>query len=66
MTSVSNVPRILARSAMAEDIEAGMRFTPPYGKSVREGQMRHAIAAMQGSRLHNACTNVPPYGLNAG
>ena len=66
MTSVSSVPRILARSAMAEDIEAGMRFTPPYGKSIREGQMRHAIAAMQGSRLHTACTNVPPYRLNAG
>ena len=40
MTSVSSVPRILARSAMAEDIEAGIRLTPPYGKSAREGQMR--------------------------
>jgi hypothetical protein len=51
---------------MAEDIEAGMRFTPPYGKSAYAGQMRHAIAAMQGWRLHNACTNLPPYELNAG
>src|SRR5439155_14853958 len=48
MTSVSSVPRILARSATAEDIEAGIRLTPPYGKSAREGQMRHAIAAMRG------------------
>ena len=47
MTSVSSVPRILARSAMAEDIEVGIRLTPPYGKSVIAVQMRHAIAAMQ-------------------
>ena len=49
MTSVSSVPKILARSAMAEDIEAGIRLTPPYGKSACEAQMRHAIAAMQGN-----------------
>src|SRR6185369_2200843 len=47
MTSVSSVPKILARSAMAEDIEAGIRLTPPYGKSGCAAQMRHAIAAMQ-------------------
>jgi hypothetical protein len=51
---------------MAEDIEAGMRFTPPYGKSAYAGQMRHAIAAMQGWRLHNACTIEQPHWLNAG
>ena len=57
MTSVSSVPRILARSATAEDIEAGIRLTPPYGKSAREGQMRHAIAAMQAeTACDNACT----------
>ena len=33
MTSVSSVPRILPRSAMAEDIDVGIRLTPPYGKS---------------------------------
>jgi hypothetical protein len=27
----------------------GIRLTPPYGKSVISGQMRHAIAAMRGS-----------------
>jgi hypothetical protein len=48
MTIVSSVPRILARSAMAEDIDVGIRLTPPYGKSAIEVQMRHAIAAMQG------------------
>jgi hypothetical protein len=32
---------------MAADIEVGIRLTPPYGKSAPEGQMRHAIAAMQ-------------------
>ena len=48
MTSVSSVPRILARSAMAEEIDAGIRLTPPYGKSAIDGQMRHAIAAMRG------------------
>jgi hypothetical protein len=45
---------------MAEDIEVGIRLTPPYGKSAIEVQMRHAIAAMQGRRLHKACTSVPP------
>jgi hypothetical protein len=33
---------------MAEDIDAGIRLTPPYGKSVIAVQMRHAIAAMRG------------------
>jgi hypothetical protein len=33
---------------MAEDIDAGIRLTPPYGKSLIGVQMRHAIAAMQG------------------
>jgi hypothetical protein len=33
---------------MAEDIDAGIRLTPPYGKSACVGQMRHAIAAMRG------------------
>jgi hypothetical protein len=47
MTIVSSVPKILARSAMAEDIDAGIRLTPPYGKSAIAVQMRHAIAAMQ-------------------
>src|SRR6185436_10216215 len=47
MTRVSSVPKILARSAMAKDIEAGIRLTPPYGKSGCAAQMRHAIAAMQ-------------------
>jgi len=41
------VPKILARSATAEDIEAGIRLTPPYGKSACTAQMRHAIAAMR-------------------
>jgi hypothetical protein len=66
MTSVSIVPRILARSVIAEENDAGISFTPPYGKSAVAGQMRHAIAAMQAWRLHNACTNVPPPWLNAG
>jgi hypothetical protein len=49
---------------MAADIEAGIRLTPPYGKSACVGQMREAIAAMQcrafssevgtGSRQENA------------
>jgi hypothetical protein len=51
---------------MAEDIDAGIKLTPPYGKSVIAVQMRHAIAAMQRYRLHNACTNVPRHWLNAG
>jgi len=38
----------LARSAMAEEIWAGIRLTPPYGKSAIARQMRHAIAAMRG------------------
>src|SRR5438445_9002032 len=50
MTSVSSVPKILARSAIAEDIEVGIRLTPPYGKSARVRQMRHAIAALQRRR----------------
>jgi hypothetical protein len=33
---------------MAEDIEAGIRLTLPYGKSAYAAQMRQAIAAMQG------------------
>jgi hypothetical protein len=33
---------------MAEDIDAGIRLTPPYGKSAIAVQMRHAIAAMRG------------------
>jgi hypothetical protein len=33
---------------MAEDIEAGIMLTPPYGKSAIEVQMRHAIAALRG------------------
>jgi hypothetical protein len=41
-------------------------LTPPYGKSAIDGQMRHAIAAMQRRPLHNACTNFPPHRLNAG
>jgi hypothetical protein len=36
---------------MADDIEAGIRLTPPYGKSATVLQMRHAIAAMQHQRL---------------
>jgi hypothetical protein len=48
MASVSSVPKILARSAIAEDIEAGIRLTAPYGKSAPERQMRHAIAALRG------------------
>jgi hypothetical protein len=49
---------------MAEDIDVGIRLTPPYGKSVIAVQMRHAIAAMQWSRLHKSCTNLPPRWLN--
>jgi hypothetical protein len=49
---------------MAADIEVGIRLTMPYGKSAPEGQMRHAIAAMQESALHNACTNFAPRRLN--
>jgi hypothetical protein len=42
---------------MAEDIDAGIKLTPPYGKSAIAVQMRHAIAAMQAApamarRLH--------------
>jgi hypothetical protein len=32
---------------MAADTEVGIKLTLPYGKSAPEGQMRHAIAAMQ-------------------
>jgi hypothetical protein len=32
---------------MADANEVGSRVTPPYGKSVMAGQMRHAIAAMR-------------------
>jgi hypothetical protein len=32
---------------MANAIDAGIRFTPPYGKSVSRGQMRHAHAALR-------------------
>jgi hypothetical protein len=49
---------------MAADIEVGIRLTLPYGKSAPEGQMRHAIAAMQGKALHNVCTNFAPRRLN--
>jgi hypothetical protein len=49
---------------MAVVIEAGIRLTPPYGKSAREGQMREAIAAMQRWYLHKACTNLRPRWLN--
>ena len=62
MTSVSSVPRILARSAIAEETEAGIRLTPPYGKSAISGQMRHAIAAMRG----DAAVTGAPQLLNAG
>ena len=61
-TSVSSVPRILARSAMAVEIDAGIRLTPPYGKSAMAGQMRHAIAAMRG----DAALTGAPHLLNAG
>ena len=37
MTSVSSVSRILARLGMANAIDAGIRLTPPYGKSARAG-----------------------------
>jgi hypothetical protein len=47
MTSVSSVERIVARSGIADVIDAGIRVTPPYGKSRLRGQMRHAIAAMR-------------------
>ena len=33
--------------AMADAIDAGIRLTPPYGKSPHSGQMQHAHAAMQ-------------------
>jgi hypothetical protein len=39
--------RILARLGMADVIDAGIRLTPPYGKSPHGGQMHHAHAAMQ-------------------
>ena len=47
ITSVSSVARIWARSGMADAIDAGIRGTPPYGKSGMGRQMRHAIAAMR-------------------
>src|SRR6202049_5197123 len=47
ITSVSSTLRVLARLGMANAIDAGIRFTPPYGKSVSRGQMRHAYAAVR-------------------
>src|SRR3981081_1533221 len=40
IASVSSTLRVLARLGMAEAIDAGMRLTPPYGKSRQRGQMR--------------------------
>src|SRR4029079_12374275 len=45
--SVSTALRTMARLVMADAIDVGIRVTPPYGKSARYGQMRHAIAAMR-------------------
>jgi len=35
---------------MVEAIDAGMRLTPPYGKSASRGQMHQRDAAMQAQR----------------
>jgi hypothetical protein len=47
MASVSSVLRSLARLGTASAIDAGIRVTPPYGKSVTAGQMRQCDAAMR-------------------
>src|SRR5713226_350934 len=46
IASVSSTLRVLARLGMANAIDAGIRFTLPYGKSPHRGQMHHAHAAM--------------------
>src|SRR5258705_7190843 len=47
MTSVSSALRILARLGIANAIDAGIRLTPPYGKSPHRRQMRPRTAAMR-------------------
>src|ERR1700687_2570751 len=56
ITSVSSTLRVLMRLGMANAIDAGIRLTPPYGKSPQKRQMRqrdcsnaralHALAVM--------------------
>src|SRR5471032_1965882 len=55
ITSVSSTLRVLARLGMAEAIDAGMRLTPPYGKSGQRGQMRQRDAAMHAQRRALRC-----------
>src|SRR4030081_1446916 len=47
IASVSSTLRVLVRLGMADAIDAGMRLTPPYGKSGSRGQMRQRTAAMR-------------------
>ena len=47
MASVSSVLRDFGAVGKAEAIEAGIGFTPPYGKSAMAGQMRWRDAAMR-------------------
>src|ERR1700690_2501102 len=47
IASVSSTLRVLVRLGMADAIDAGIRLTPPYGKSACRGQMRQRDAAMR-------------------
>src|SRR5260370_30212831 len=64
IASVSSTLRALARLGMADAIDAGIRLTPPYGKSSHSGQMRQRTAAMrvlpQALRCPKAGYHTPP------
>src|SRR5882757_5399153 len=47
IASVSSALRILSRLGIADAIDAGIRVTPPYGKSAPWGQMQPCDAAMR-------------------
>ena len=60
IASVSSTLRVLVRLGMADAIDAGMRLTPPYGKSASQGQMRLRDAAMRMVTRGYACALSSP------
>jgi hypothetical protein len=44
---------------MASAIDAGISFTPPYGKSASRGQMRHAHTALRARCAFHASAVTP-------
>src|SRR4051812_2628114 len=58
IASVSSTLRSLARLGTANAIDAGIRLTPPYGKSLAQRQMHRAHAAMHPLR-YGAARQLP-------